>query len=113
MALTAQTDIQTILFAVKGRFFIVITLVCILTEIKSWPRAVLGKPEHTMNGFVTTSEKGGRYLLHGMKKHLSDIVKEFESYVLGDLEGAHLNESLASLYSPDARSCIESQQLAG
>lgn len=63
MALTARTEMQTFLFAVKG------------------------KPEHTMPGFVAVSEKGGRYLLHGMKKLSSDIVKEFEAYVLGDVDG--------------------------
>jgi hypothetical protein len=63
MALTARTDIQTFLFAVKG------------------------KPEHPMAGFVTASDKGFRYLLHGMKKHTSDIVKDFESFVLADIEG--------------------------
>jgi hypothetical protein len=46
-----------------------------------------GKPEHPMNGFVAASEKASQYLLHGMKKQPFDIVKEFESYVLGDLEG--------------------------
>ena len=63
MALTARTGMQTFLFAVKS------------------------KPEHTMNGFVATSDKAARYLLHGLQKHSSDIVKDFESYVLGDLEG--------------------------
>jgi len=63
MALTARTDMHAFLFAVKG------------------------KPEHPIEGFVAASEKAGRYLLHGMKKHTLDIVKEFEAYVLSDLGG--------------------------
>ena len=63
MALTARTDIQTFLFVVKG------------------------KAEHTVEGFVAASEKSACYLLHGMKKHSADILKEFESYVLGDVAG--------------------------
>ena len=66
MALTARTDVQTFLFAVKG------------------------KPKHPVEGFVAASEKGARYLLHGMKKHSADILKEFESYVLGDMAGTCL-----------------------
>ncbi|KAF8509745.1 hypothetical protein JB92DRAFT_3144615 [Gautieria morchelliformis] len=66
-ALTARTDMQTMLFA--------------------------GKPEHTMDGFFAASEKGSRYLLHGMKKNASDIVKEFEAYALGDVQGIVLNHN--------------------
>lgn len=66
LALSARTEMQTLLFAVKG------------------------KPEHTMPGYVSVSEKGGRYLLHGLKRHSSDIVTEFESYVLGDMEGTFI-----------------------
>jgi len=40
-----------------------------------------------MEGFFTSSGKAGQYLLHGMKKHTLDIIKEFESYVLADIEG--------------------------
>jgi hypothetical protein len=61
--LSARTSIETVLFAVKGRV------------------------EHTMEGFIATSEKASRYLLHGMKRHSSDIIKEFESYVLADVPG--------------------------
>lgn len=64
MALTARTEMQTLLLAVKG------------------------KPEHPMEGYVTTSDKGARFLLYGLKKHATDLAKEFESYVLGDVEGA-------------------------
>ena len=63
MALNARTNIESFLFAVKGR------------------------PEDSMEGFFASSGKAGRYLLHGMKKHTSDIIKEFESYVLADIEG--------------------------
>jgi len=63
MALNARTDMELFLFAVKGR------------------------PEHLMEGFFALSGKAGRYLLHGMKKHTADVIKEFESYVLADIEG--------------------------
>jgi len=63
MALNPRNDIGTFLFAVKGQ------------------------PEHLMEGFFTSSGKAQWYLLHGMKKHSSDIIKEFESYVLADIEG--------------------------
>ncbi|KAF8587115.1 hypothetical protein K439DRAFT_1614547 [Ramaria rubella] len=61
LALSQWTGVETILFAVKG------------------------EPEHSLPGFVATSEKGNNFLLHGMKKHTSDIAKEFESYVLSDV----------------------------
>jgi len=63
MALNTRTNIETFLFAVKGQL------------------------EHSMEGFFVSSGKAGRYLLHGMKKHTSDIIKEFKSYVLADMEG--------------------------
>jgi len=63
----AHTDTQTVLFAVKG------------------------KPEHIMNGFVATTDKGTQYLLHGMQKNSTDIIKDFKAYVLGDVEGIFLN----------------------
>ncbi|KAF8580818.1 hypothetical protein K439DRAFT_1619490 [Ramaria rubella] len=66
MALSQRTGVETILFAVKG------------------------KPEHSLPGFVAPSEKGNNFLLHGMKKHTSDIAKEFESYVLSDVNGTDL-----------------------
>jgi len=41
-----------------------------------------------MEGFFALSGKARWYLLHSMKKHTSDIIKEFESsYVLADIEG--------------------------
>jgi hypothetical protein len=85
MALNARTEIQTFLFAVKG------------------------KPEHPMASFIAASDKASRYLLHGMKKHTSDIVKEFESYVLGDIEGLVLNHNgrLAELKSKIRREIRE------
>ena len=49
--------------------------------------AVKGWPEHTMDGFVTASDKGFRYILHGMKKHTLDIVKDFEAFVSADIGG--------------------------
>ncbi|KAF8489858.1 hypothetical protein JB92DRAFT_2835985 [Gautieria morchelliformis] len=69
IALSARTDMETFLFAVKG------------------------KPEHSMPGFFAASEKGSRYVLHGMKRHTADLIKEFESYVLGDVEGLILNHN--------------------
>ena len=49
--------------------------------------AVKGKAEHPIEGFAAVSDKAARYLLHGMRKHTSDILKEFEAYVIGDIEG--------------------------
>ncbi|KAF8494789.1 hypothetical protein JB92DRAFT_2834880 [Gautieria morchelliformis] len=69
IALSARTDMETFLFAVKG------------------------KPEHSMPGFFAASEKGSCYVLHGMKRHTADLIKEFESYVLGDVEGLILNHN--------------------
>ncbi|KAF8586197.1 hypothetical protein K439DRAFT_1615337 [Ramaria rubella] len=69
MALSQCTGVETILFAVKG------------------------KSEHSLPGFVATSEKGNNFLLHGMKTHTSDIVKEFESYVLSNVNGLTLNHN--------------------
>ncbi|KAF8586499.1 hypothetical protein K439DRAFT_1615044 [Ramaria rubella] len=66
LALSQWTGVETILFAVKG------------------------KPEHSLPSFVATSEKGNNFLLHRMKKHTSDIAKEFESYVLSDVNGTDL-----------------------
>ncbi|KAF8577283.1 hypothetical protein K439DRAFT_1622214 [Ramaria rubella] len=66
-ALNAHTDVQSFLFAVKGKI------------------------EHTSEAFIWCSEKADCYLLHGMKKHTSDIAKEFEAYVLADIEGVILN----------------------
>jgi len=43
-----------------------------------------------MNGFVAATDKGARYLLHGMQKNASDIIKDFEAYVLGDVQGIFL-----------------------
>jgi predicted transposase YbfD/YdcC len=63
MALTARTNVEVFMFAVKGKL------------------------EHTMEVFFTASEKASRYLLHGMKKDTSDIVKDFESYAMADVEG--------------------------
>ncbi|KAF8495820.1 hypothetical protein JB92DRAFT_3126361 [Gautieria morchelliformis] len=34
-----------------------------------------------------------RYLLNGMKRHTADIIKDFEAYVLGDVEGLVLNHN--------------------
>jgi hypothetical protein len=88
MALTARTNVETFLFAVKG------------------------KPEHTMEGFIAALEKASRYLLHGMKKHTSDIVKEFESYVLNNVEGiSAVNLILTSLIAQ--RSHIKPQRPLG
>jgi len=61
--LHARTDVETFLFAVKG------------------------KHEHTMPGYFAATGKAGRYLLHGMKRHTAEILKEFEAYILGDMEG--------------------------
>ncbi|KAF8514272.1 hypothetical protein JB92DRAFT_2830040 [Gautieria morchelliformis] len=69
IALSAWTDMETFLFAVKG------------------------KPEHSMPGFFAASEKGSRYVLHGMKRHTADLIKEFKSYVLGNVEGLILNHN--------------------
>ena len=49
--------------------------------------AVKGKVEHPMEGFAAVSDKAVRYLLHGMRRHTMDILKEFEAYILGDMEG--------------------------
>ncbi|KAF8523632.1 hypothetical protein JB92DRAFT_3140723 [Gautieria morchelliformis] len=68
-AFMACTNMQTVLFAVKG------------------------KPEHTMDRFCVASEKGHHYMLLGMKKPTSDLVKEFEAYVLGDVQGLLLNHN--------------------
>jgi hypothetical protein len=68
MALKMRTDMEMFLFAVKG------------------------KPEHSMSGVFISSSKAWQYLLHGMKKHSSDILKEFESYVLADVEGAPISD---------------------
>ncbi|KAF8495024.1 hypothetical protein JB92DRAFT_2834855 [Gautieria morchelliformis] len=68
-ALNARTGVEAFLFAVKG------------------------KPEHPMPGFYVSSAKAGWYLLHGMKKHTSDITKEFEAYVLADIEGLAMNHN--------------------
>ncbi|KAF8576040.1 hypothetical protein K439DRAFT_1623142 [Ramaria rubella] len=75
MALSARTDMETFLFAVKG------------------------KPEHSMPGYVACSTKGERFLVHGIKKTTGDIVKDFETYVLTDLQGLTLdhNSCLAEL----------------
>jgi len=43
-----------------------------------------------MNRFVATTDKGTQYLLHGMQKNPTDIIKDFEAYVLGDVEGIFL-----------------------
>ncbi|KAF8479863.1 hypothetical protein JB92DRAFT_2837753 [Gautieria morchelliformis] len=69
MVLNARTNMETFIFAVKG------------------------KPEHTMEGFCAASDKGSRYLLNGMKRHTADIIKDFEAYVLGDVEGLVLNHN--------------------
>src|SRR5882724_11759562 len=49
-----------------------------------------GKLEHPMNGFVATMDKGTWYLLHGMQKNACDIIKEFDEFILGDVEGIFL-----------------------
>jgi len=36
---------------------------------------------------VAISKKASPNLLHGIKKHSFNIIKEFESYILEDLEG--------------------------
>jgi hypothetical protein len=54
IALNGRTDVKSILFAVKGR------------------------PEHSVEGFFTTSNKGSQYLLNGMTRHTSDML-ELES----------------------------------
>ncbi|KAF8527361.1 hypothetical protein JB92DRAFT_3107689 [Gautieria morchelliformis] len=69
MALNAHTNMETFIFAVKG------------------------KPEYTMEGFCAGSDKCSRYLLNGMKRHTADIIKEFEAYVLGEVEGLVLNHN--------------------
>ncbi|KAF8574626.1 hypothetical protein K439DRAFT_1624170 [Ramaria rubella] len=61
--------------------------------MQSFLFAVKGKIEHTLEAFIWCSEKANRYLLHGMKKHASDIAKEFEAYVLADLEDIILNHN--------------------
>ncbi|KAF8575690.1 hypothetical protein K439DRAFT_1623384 [Ramaria rubella] len=61
LALTAHTDMETILFAVKG------------------------KAEHSMPGYISVSGKAEHYLINGLKKYTSDIVKELETYVLTDV----------------------------
>ncbi|KAF8580521.1 hypothetical protein K439DRAFT_1619743 [Ramaria rubella] len=58
----ACTDMETILFAIKG------------------------KAEHSMPGCISVSGKAEHYLIHGLKKYTSDIVKEFETYVLTDVD---------------------------
>ena len=63
MALTARTDMQAFIFAVRGKL------------------------EHPIDGFVAATEKASHYLLHGMRKHSSNIIKEFESFVLSDVQG--------------------------
>ncbi|KAF8573307.1 hypothetical protein K439DRAFT_1625171 [Ramaria rubella] len=62
LALTARTDMETILFAVKG------------------------KAEHSMPGYISVSGKAEHYLIHRLKKYTSDTVKEFEKYVLTDVD---------------------------
>ncbi|KAF8584765.1 hypothetical protein K439DRAFT_1616489 [Ramaria rubella] len=75
MALSACTDMETFLFAVKG------------------------KPEHSMPSYVACSAKGEQFLVHGIKKTTGDIVKDFETYVLTNLQGLtlHHNSHLAKL----------------
>ncbi|KAF8586156.1 hypothetical protein K439DRAFT_1659817 [Ramaria rubella] len=69
LALTAHTDMETVLFAVKG------------------------KAEHSMPGYISVSGKAECYLIHGLKKYTSDIVKELETYVLTDVAGLTLNHN--------------------
>jgi hypothetical protein len=73
MALNARTSMESFLFVVKG------------------------KPEHPTESFVAMTDKAALYLLHGMKKHSSDIAKEFEAYVLGDVEGVCLKCTVCCL----------------
>ncbi|KAF8587052.1 hypothetical protein K439DRAFT_1659287 [Ramaria rubella] len=88
VALTARTNMQTILFAVKG------------------------KGEHTIQRFVATSEKGGRFITHGMKKHAANIAEEFEAYVLGDVHDksrqgvAHNHNGRLAELKGKIRTCI-------
>ena len=85
MALKARTDIETFIFTVKGKLA---HLMSSMANSDMGPLSFMaqGQPEHPMNGFVAASEKAGGYLLHGMKRHALDIVKEFESYVLADCQ---------------------------
>ncbi|KAF8577220.1 hypothetical protein K439DRAFT_1622256 [Ramaria rubella] len=69
VALNAHTDVQSFLFSVKGKI------------------------KHTSEAFIWCSEKANHYLLHGVKKDASDIAKEFEAYVLADIEGVILNHN--------------------
>ncbi|KAF8589571.1 hypothetical protein K439DRAFT_1612586 [Ramaria rubella] len=48
--------------------------------------AVKGKAEHCMPGYISVLGKAECYLIHGLKKYTSDIVKEFETYVLTDVD---------------------------
>src|SRR6266481_2741436 len=86
MALTVRTDMEMFVFAVKGKPTHPMSSMA-NSDMALSSFTAQGKPEHPMNGFVAASEKASQYLLHRMKKHASDIVKEFESYVLADLEG--------------------------
>jgi len=53
---------------------------------------------------VISSQKGSHYLIHGMKKHVLDILKEFESYILTDIDGmmicCHSHLLKCSAYRP-------------
>ncbi|KAF8583372.1 hypothetical protein K439DRAFT_1617581 [Ramaria rubella] len=57
------------------------------TEMEAFLFAVKGKPEHPMPAFFTATNKGSRFLVHGLKRHQADISKEFKSYVLSSIEG--------------------------
>ncbi|KAF8573703.1 hypothetical protein K439DRAFT_1665703 [Ramaria rubella] len=69
MALTARTGMETMLFAVKGH------------------------AEHSMPEYISVSAKADHYLIHGLKKYTSDIAKEFETYILTDVDGLTLNHN--------------------
>lgn len=49
--------------------------------------AVKNQSDHSVGGSFAASEKGSRYMLHGMKRHTTNIIKKFEAYVLGNIEG--------------------------
>ena len=88
MALKACTDMETFVFAVKGK---PAHLMSSMANSDMAPSSFMaqGKPEHPMNGFVVASEKANWYLLHGMRRDALDIVKEFKSHILADLEGKY------------------------